>query len=167
MLVHSYFVTYGMPVLITRSSNNFGPYQHPEKVIPLFVTNLLQGEKVPLYGDGSNIRDWIYVMDNCSGIETVLQKGRPGEIFNIGGEMEVTNIELTHKLLEFLGKDESYIKPVPDRLGHDYRYSLDCTKINGLGWSQEHDFYKALKETVEWYRANEWWWKPLVTGRGE
>lgn len=162
MLAHSYHVTYGMQVLITRSSNNFGPYQHPEKVIPLFVTNLLQGKKVPLYGDGSNIRDWIYVMDNCSAIELILQKGSPGEIYNAGGGTEIRNIDLTNELLKLLGKDESYIEKVQDRPGHDYRYSLDCTKIKKLGWSPEHDFSQALHETVEWYRANEWWWRPLV-----
>ena len=162
-LTYSYFTTYGLPVVITRSSNNFGPYQFPEKVIPLFITNLIRGKKAPLYGDGLNVRDWIYVLDNCEAIALCLEKGRDGEVYNIGGGNEVTNLELTKLILKGLAKEESMIEHVKDRLGHDRRYSLDCTKIrNELGWSPRQDFHEALTQTIEWYRKNEWWWKPLI-----
>ena len=163
MLVHSYHVTYNLPVITTRSSNNYGPYQYPEKIIPLFITNILEGKKVPLYGDGMNVRDWLHVLDNCKAIDVILHKGSKGEIYNIGGECEKTNLELTSKILELLGKDESYIRYVEDRKGHDRRYSLDCTKIKKLGWMPEEDFDEGLKATVEWYKDNEWWWKPIAT----
>ena len=162
-LAYSFFATYGMDVVITRSSNNFGPHQFPEKVIPLFVTNLLQGKKVPLYGDGKNVRDWLYVIDNCEAIDLCLQKGVAGEAYNIGGGNEIENIELTRMILKALGKGEEMIEWVKDRPGHDRRYSLDCTKIKKeLGWQPKHDFKKALLETIEWYKNNEWWWKPLL-----
>ena len=157
----SHHATYGTPVVITRSSNNFGPYQFPEKLIPLFVTNLLDGRKVPLYGDGLNIRDWCFVDDNCAAIDAVLRRGAVGEIYNIGAGNEVPNIELTHRLLALLGHDESMIEYVTDRLGHDRRYSLDTTKVRALGWEPARSLDEALAETVEWYRANRWWWEPL------
>ena len=161
LIALSYEETYGLPVIVTRSSNNFGPYQFPEKVIPLFVTNLLDGRKVPLYGDGLNIRDWIYVMDNCAGVDLVLRKGAVGEIYNIGGGNETTNRELTEKVLALLGAGEEMIEYVTDRLGHDRRYSIDCSKAAALGWTPSRSLDEALAETVEWYRANRAWWEPL------
>jgi len=162
MIVRSFFKTYETPVIITRTSNNFGPYQYPEKLIPLFVTNLIDDIKVPLYGDGMNIRDWIYVDDNCNALDLILHNGQIGEIYNIGAGNEKPNVWLTKKLIELLGKTEEMIKPVEDRLGHDRRYSVDCTKIKSeLGWKTEYDFEKALEKTVSWYRTNEDWWRPL------
>ena len=161
LIALSYFTTYGLPVLITRSSNNFGPYQYPEKVIPLFLTNLLDGRKVPLYGDGLNVRDWCHVEDNCAALDLVLRAGTVGEIYNVGAGNELTNLELTRRLLDLLDADESMIEPVADRLGHDRRYSVDTTKVRALGWSPAHDLDEALGATVEWYRANRWWWEPL------
>lgn len=159
LLAMSYFYTYGLPVIITRSSNNFGPYQFPEKLISLFITNLLRGKKVPLYGSGKNVRDWIYVLDNCEGIDFVLHCGKIGEIYNIGGGNEKENIELTKIILKQLNKDESWIKYVPDRLGHDWRYALDCSKIKKLGWQPKYKFEKAIAETIDWYKNNQWWWE--------
>lgn len=162
MLARSYFVTYGVPVIITRSSNNFGPHQYPEKVIPLFITNALEDKPLPLYGDGKNVRDWLYVDDNCKAIDAVLHEGKAGEIYNIGGGNEITNLELTRLILKLLGKPQTLIRRVPDRPGHDRRYSLDCKKLKcGLKCSFNTDFEQALKRTVEWYRDNEWWWKKL------
>lgn len=161
LLARSYFVTYNLPVIITRSSNNFGPYQHPEKLIPLFLTNLLENKKVPLYGDGKNVRDWLYVKDNCEAIDFVMHHGVPGEIYNIAAKNEKSNIEITKLLLRELKKDKSYINYVKDRLGHDRRYSLDCKKINKLGWKPRFTFKKAIKETILWYKNNEKWWKKL------
>jgi dTDP-glucose 4,6-dehydratase len=161
LIALSYEETYDLPVLVTRSSNNFGPYQFPEKVIPLFVTNLLDGKKVPLYGDGLNIRDWIYVEDNCTGVDMVLRRGEIGEIYNIGGGNETTNRELTHKVLTLCGAGDDMIEYVTDRLGHDRRYSIDCSKANALGWSPSRSLDEALAATVEWYRANRAWWEPL------
>ncbi len=161
LLVRSFFVTYGLPVLITRSSNNFGPYQYPEKVIPLFVTNAMDDIPVPLYGDGLNVRDWLYVLDNCRAIDLVLHEGEPGEVYNIGGGYEIPNIELTKKILKLLEKPEGLIKPVPDRLGHDRRYSIDCSKIRQLGWEGEADFDTELVSTVQWYEKNRSWWEKL------
>ncbi|NCY16606.1 MAG: dTDP-glucose 4,6-dehydratase [Actinobacteria bacterium] len=161
LIALSYEETYGLPVIVTRSSNNFGPYQFPEKVIPLFVTNLLDGRKVPLYGDGLNVRDWIYVLDNCAGVDLVLRRGEIGEIYNIGGGNETTNLELTEKVLTLLGSGEEMIEYVQDRLGHDRRYSIDCTKVGALGWKPQRSLDEALAETVEWYRANRAWWEPL------
>jgi len=162
LLARSYFVTYKLPVIITRSSNNFGPYQYPEKIIPLFITNLLQDEKVPLYADGMNVRDWLFVSDNCEAIDLIMHKGKAGEIYNIGGTTEITNLELTYNILEMLGKDRSFIKRVKDRPGHDKRYSLDIAKIKALGWRPRHDFKEALESTIEWYRNNSNWWKKIL-----
>ena len=162
MIVRSFNKTYGTPVLITRTSNNFGPYQYPEKLIPLFVTNLMDNIKVPLYGDGMNVRDWIYVEDNCQALDLILHKGEIGQIYNIGAGNEKPNVWITKKLIELTSKDESYIKPVADRLGHDRRYSVDCSKIESrLGWKPKTDFEAALEKTVQWYMANEPWWRPL------
>ncbi|MET0880179.1 MAG: GDP-mannose 4,6-dehydratase, partial [Acidimicrobiales bacterium] len=154
--------THGLPVVVTRSSNNFGPNQYPEKVIPLFVTNLLDGRKVPLYGDGLNVRDWCFVDDNCEAVDRVRRQGVTGEIYNIGAGNEITNKDLTLRLLARLGHDESMIEPVQDRLGHDRRYSIDTTKVRALGWSPRHDLDAALDQTVRWYRDNRWWWEPLL-----
>ncbi|MEM4326814.1 MAG: dTDP-glucose 4,6-dehydratase [Candidatus Diapherotrites archaeon] len=161
LIALSYFHTYGFDVIITRSSNNYGPYQYPEKIIPLFITNLLEGKKVPLYGNGKNIRDWLYVEDNCNAILLVGEKGKKGEIYNIGGNNEIQNIELTKKILSLLGKNESWIQFVEDRKGHDKRYSLDSTKVKNLGWEPKKTFEEGLKETIEWYKKNEAWWKKL------
>ncbi|MBI5871166.1 MAG: dTDP-glucose 4,6-dehydratase [Actinobacteria bacterium] len=167
MQVMAYHTTYGLPTIITRSSNNFGPFQYPEKIIPLFITNLVEGKKVPLYGDGLNVRDWVYVTDNCEGLDAVLHKGEVGEIYNIGGGNERSNIFITNRILEMLGKGEEMIEPVADRLGHDFRYSIDCSKANALGWTPAHNFEDALKETVDWYLNNEWWWKKIKSGEFE
>src|SRR3954447_4422596 len=163
LIALSYFTTYGLPVLISRSSNNFGPFQYPEKVIPLFVTNLLDGSKVPLYGDGMNVRDWCYVDDHCRGIQLVLQRGKPGEVYNIGGGVELTNRELTERLLEACGRDwDAFVDYVEDRKGHDRRYSLNDDKIRReLGYLPHVDFVEGLAATVQWYRENESWWRPL------
>jgi dTDP-glucose 4,6-dehydratase len=161
LIALAYHETYGLPVLVTRTSNNFGPNQYPEKVIPLFVTNLLDGTKVPLYGDGLNIRDWCFVDDNCEAVDLVLRQGEIGEIYNIGAGNEITNKELTHRLLARVGADESMIEPVADRLGHDRRYSVDCSKVRALGWAPRHELDAALDLTVDWYRDNRWWWEPL------
>jgi dTDP-glucose 4,6-dehydratase len=161
MLVRSYARTYGLDVSITRCSNNYGPYQFPEKVIPLFVTNLLSGRKVPLYGDGGNVRDWLHVDDHCRGIQLVLDKGRPGEIYNIAGGEELTNRELTEILLEACGAGADRIQPVADRPGHDRRYSVDDGKLRALGYVARTPFRTGLARTVAWYRDNPGWWKPL------
>jgi dTDP-glucose 4,6-dehydratase len=161
LLAQSYFITYGLPVIITRCTNNFGPYQYPEKLIPLFATNILENKKVPVYGTGTNIRDWIYVLDHCKAIDFILHHGTSGEIYNVGGGNEKTNIEITHKILELLGKDESMIEYVKDRPGHDFRYSLDCSKLMALGWEPEYSFEDALEETIKWYNQNKWWWEKL------
>jgi len=162
LLVRSYYKTFNLPILITRSSNNFGPYQYPEKLIPLFITNILQGKKVPLYGTGLNVRDWIYVLDNCAGIDIVLRKGKIGEIYNIGGGNEKTNLEIAKIILKELGKDESWIEYVKDRPGHDFRYALDTRKIIKLGWKPKYSFEKAIKETINWYKTHQNWWKKLI-----
>jgi dTDP-glucose 4,6-dehydratase len=161
LIARSYFITHGLPVIITRCTNNYGPYQYPEKVIPLFITNLLEGKKIPVYGMGKNIRDWIHVLDHCRAIDRVLDQGTPGDIYNIGSENEWSNIEITQKILNALGKDESCIEYVKDRPGHDFRYSLDSSKLRSLGWKPEYSFKQGLEDTVEWYTANEWWWQPL------
>lgn len=162
LLVGAYFKTYGLPVLITRSTNNFGPYQYPEKLIPLLTINALLNKPLPIYGDGLNVRDWIYVLDNCSAINLVSEKGKFGEIYNIGAGNEKTNLEVTHLILKELGKPESLIKFVKDRAGHDWRYSLEIKKIRKLGWKPDYSFERALKTTVNWYKENSWWWKPLI-----
>jgi len=161
LMARAYFKTYGMPVIITRSSNNFGPFQYPEKVMPLFITNLIEGKKVPVYGTGMNVRDWIYVIDNCEGIGFAAEKGKIGEAYNVGGGNELPNIGMTRTIIKEMGKDDSSIEFVQDRLGHDLRYSLDCSKMNKLGWKPRHDFSSAIKETIDWYKKNEAWWKPL------
>lgn len=162
LLVRSYHVTHGLNASITRCSNNYGPHHFPEKLIPLFVTNLLDGLKVPLYGDGQNIRDWLHVDDHCRGIALVLQSGGAGEIYNIGGGTELSNSELSHLLLDAVGKDDSYIERVPDRKGHDRRYSVDIAKISQeLGYVPQVDFTEGLGEVVRWYRDNRSWWEPL------
>ncbi|MBI4037249.1 dTDP-glucose 4,6-dehydratase [Candidatus Daviesbacteria bacterium] len=160
-LVRAYFETYGLPVTLTNCSNNFGPYHDPEKLIPRFITNLLQDKKVPLMGKGENIRDWLYVKDHARAIELVLQKGKIGETYCVGGQ-EQSNLEVTQKILNYLGKDESFIEHVDHRLGHDFRYAIDTAKINKLGWKVEHNFDEWLKKVVDWYVQNKWWWEPLL-----
>lgn len=161
LLALSYFTTYHLPLIVTRCTNNFGPYQFPEKLIPLFITNLLEGKKVPVYGTGKNIRDWIHVIDHCRAVEFLLEKGIPGEVYNIGGGHEKTNLEITSKILDLLGKDTSMVEYVTDRPGHDFRYSLDCSKLRKMGWKPQYSFEEALEETVTWYCHNAWWWQPL------
>ncbi len=161
LIVRSYNKTYGVPTIITRSSNNFGPYQYPEKLIPLFITNALEDQPLPLYGDGKNVRDWIYVIDNCEAIDEILHNGKVGEVYNIGGGNEMQNIQITELILKLLEKPKSLIKHVPDRLGHDRRYSLNIDKIGDLGWVPRHDFYEALQRTIAWYKENETWWRHI------
>ncbi|MFB9909387.1 dTDP-glucose 4,6-dehydratase [Allokutzneria oryzae] len=165
LLVRSYHRTHGMHTCVTRCSNNYGPYQFPEKVIPLFVTNLLEGIKVPLYGDGGNIRDWLHVDDHCRGIALVAEGGRPGEVYNLGGGTELSNRELTEKLLELMGADWSMVRQVPDRKGHDRRYSVDIAKAEReLGYAPLKDFATGIAETAAWYRDHREWWAPLRDG---
>jgi len=164
LLARAYWITHRLPVIVTRSSNNFGPFQYPEKVIPLFVTNAIDDDPLPLYGDGKNVRDWLYVLDNCAAIDVVLRKGKHGEIYNIGGGNEIENVVLTRQILRLTGKPETLIKPVADRPGHDRRYALDSAKVRALGWKPAHDFPSALAATVEWYRSHEAWWRPIKTG---
>ena len=161
LLARSYYVTYDLPVIITRCTNNFGPHQYPEKLIPLFITNLLEDKKVPVYGTGQNVRDWIYVLDHCRAIDFILQHGETGEVYNIGGGAERTNLEITEKILEILGTDGSMIEHVKDRPGHDFRYSLDCSKLKDIGWAPKYNFEDALEKTIGWYVENEWWWRKL------
>ena len=161
LIALAYGETFGLPVAITRTTNNFGPYQHPEKLIPLFTTNLLDGQAVPLYGDGLNVRDWCHVDDNCAAIDLVLRQGQSGEVYNIAAGNELTNRDLTDRLLVLCGRDESFIRYVDDRLGHDRRYSVDAAKIGEMGWSPARDLEEALAATVDWYRVNRWWWEPL------
>ena len=161
LIALSHHITHGLPVSVTRSSNNYGPYQFPEKIIPLFATNLLDRIKVPVYGDGKHIRDWCHVADNCTAVDLVLRRGEIGEIYNIGAGSELTNLELTHALLELMGFDESMITWVDDRLGHDRRYSVDISKITALGWTQQHNFAEGLADTVRWYADHRDWWEPL------
>jgi dTDP-glucose 4,6-dehydratase len=166
LIALSYVTTYGLPVVVTRCSNNFGPYQFPEKVIPLFTTNLLDGRKVPLYGDGGNVRDWIHVEDHNRAAHLVLTDGVVGEVYNIGAHQELTNKQLTYALLELTGRDESFIEPVADRLGHDRRYSVNIDKVTALGWKMQRTFDESLLETVNWYRDNRSWWEPLKAKAG-
>jgi len=161
LIALSYHHTYGVPVTVTRCTNNFGPYQFPEKAIPLFTTNVLDGKKLPLYGDGLNERDWLFVDDHCAGIELVRQRGEAGEIYNIGAGNETPNRVLVDKLLALLGVGEEMVEYVEDRLGHDRRYSVDISKIESLGWTKQRTLDEALDETVSWYRDNRWWWEPL------
>jgi len=160
-LAYSYWATYDLPVIITRASNNYGPYQFPEKVIPLFVSNAIDNIPVPLYGDGRNVRDWLHVEDHCAAVDLLIHRGENGEVYNIGGGNDVMNVDLTHRILQELGKPLSLIKPVPDRLGHDRRYCLDTTKLRGVGWTPKVEFETGLHQTVQWYRQNEWWWRPI------
>ncbi|MCW9130654.1 dTDP-glucose 4,6-dehydratase [Bacillus paramycoides] len=162
MIALSYYKTYQLPVIVTRCSNNYGPYQYPEKLIPLMVTNALEGKKLPLYGDGLNVRDWLHVMDHCSAIDTVLHKGRVGEVYNIGGNNEKTNVDVVEQIIELLGKTKKDIEFVTDRLGHDRRYAIEAQKMkNEFDWEPKYTFEQGLKETVEWYENNTEWWKPL------
>jgi dTDP-glucose 4,6-dehydratase len=165
LLVHSYAHTYGFPALITRCSNNYGPYQFPEKLIPLFITNLMRNEAVPVYGDGMQVRDWIHVRDHCAGVHRVWRDGKVGEVYNIGGRCEKPNLELTNTLLDLLGKPRTLIRHVTDRLGHDRRYAIDCSKIErDLGWRPSVTFEHGLRETVEWYRGNGAWTEGIRSG---
>jgi len=160
-LAYSYWATYGVPVVVTRASNNYGPNQFPEKVIPLFITNAIDDLPLPLYGDGQNVRDWLHVEDHCRGIDLLIERGTPGEVYNIGGGNEVKNVDLTHRILELTGKPASLIRPVADRPGHDRRYALDTAKLRGLGWQPQAAFDDGLAATVRWYVENEWWWRPI------
>ena len=166
LIALSYHATYGLPVVVSRCSNNFGPYQFPEKVIPLFTTNLLDGLPVPLYGDGLNVRDWIHVDDHNAAAQLLVEQGTPGEIYNIGAGNELTNRELTRRLLELSGRDESFVQQVEDRKGHDRRYSVDVGKLRDLGWSVSRPFEESLAATVEWYRTHRDWWEPLKARAG-
>lgn len=163
-LVHAYFITYGLPVTITRGSNNIGPYQYPEKVVPLFVTNAIDDRPLPLYGDGTQMRDYQYVEDHCEGIDIVLHHGKLGEAYNLGTGVETRNIDMARMILRILGKPESLIQPVKDRPGHDRRYALNCEKIKALGWRSRHTFEEGLEKTVRWYVEHEEWWRPLKSG---
>lgn len=160
-LAYSYIVTYDLPIIILRPSNNYGPYQYPEKFIPLFITNALEDKTLPLYGKGTNVRDWLYVEDNCRAIDTVMRKGRLGEVYNVGANNEVKNIDIANRIVNLLGKPESLIKHVNDRLGHDKRYALDCGKIHSLGWKSKKNFEEALAFTVRWYSENPEWWRSI------
>ena len=160
-LAYSYFATYEVPVIITRASNNYGPNQFPEKVIPLFITNALEDQGLPLYGDGMNVRDWLHVDDHCRGVDVVIERGQSGEVYNIGGGNEVPNVELTKRILHLTGKPDSLITPVADRVGHDRRYALSTAKLKSLGWAPQVKFEDGLDATVDWYRTNTWWWEPI------
>jgi dTDP-glucose 4,6-dehydratase len=160
-LAYSYWATYDVPVVITRASNNYGPYQFPEKVIPLFVTNAVDDMPVPLYGDGRNVRDWLHVDDHCRAVDLLIEQGVNGEVYNVGGGNDIMNVELTHRILDGLGKPRTLIAPVTDRPGHDRRYCLDTTKLRSLGWAPQVPFAEGLQQTVEWYRDNGWWWRPI------
>lgn len=166
-LAYSYFATYGLPVCITRASNTYGPFAYPEKVIPLFITNLYEGIPVPVFGDGSQIRDWLYVKDHCSGIYRVIKDGVNGEVYNIGGGQEVTNLDLTKRILSLMGKNESFIRYVSDRPGHDLRYSLNTEKLQALGWQPQYDISSGLSQTVDWYVNHVDYWKKLRAGMDE
>ena len=162
LLLRSYIKTYGLDAIVVRPSNNYGPYQFPEKLIPLMVTNLIDGLKVPVYGRGVNIRDWLFVEDTARAVDLILHKGKIGEIYNVGGGNEKRNIEVVRRVLEIMGLGEDYIEYVPDRPGHDFRYSIDSSKIKAeLGWSPEVSFEEGLQRTVNWYKENQWWWRPL------
>jgi len=160
-LAYSYFATYGVPVVITRASNNYGPYQFPEKLIPLFITNAVDRLPVPLYGDGANVRDWLHVLDHCRAIDLLIDRAQSGDVYNIGGGNEVTNAEITRRILSLVGRPETLIRHVPDRQGHDRRYCVDTSKLRALGWIPQADFENGLRQTVGWFTANEWWWRPI------
>jgi dTDP-glucose 4,6-dehydratase len=163
-LVRAYWRTYGVPTIVTHSCNFVGPYQYPEKLIPLFVTNLIEGKKIPVYGDGLNVREWIYVPDYCRAIDTIIHRGEIGEVYNIGSGERKTNMEVTKTVLELMGKSATSIEYIKDRPGHDRRYAVNSTKLRSLGWSPEYSFESAIKETIEWYQANQNWWRPLKSG---
>lgn len=164
LFARAHFETFDMPVVITRGSNTYGPYQYPEKVLPLFVTNAIDNLPVPLYGDGLNVRDWLYVDDHCTGIDCALRHGEPGEIYNIAGGNERTNVVLTKRILELAGKGEELIMPVKDRPGHDRRYAIDASKLKALGWQPSMPWDEGMRQTVAWYQANESWWRPIKSG---
>jgi dTDP-glucose 4,6-dehydratase len=164
LICQAYFVTNNTPVVVTRGSNTYGPYQYPEKVLPLFITNAIEDKPLPLYGDGLYMRDWMYVLDHCEGIDLVLHKGAPGEVYNVGGGNEKPNIEVTYTVLDLVGKPRSLIHYVQDRPGHDRRYSVDTTKLKALGWAPRYPFEEGLKATVEWYVNNRWWWDKIKSG---
>jgi dTDP-glucose 4,6-dehydratase len=163
-MVLAYWTTHRLPVIVSRASNNFGPNQYPEKVIPLFITNALDDRSLPLYGDGRQVRDWLYVLDHCLALDLLLHKGTEGEVYNVGGGAELENVVLTRRILALCGKPESLIRPVADRPGHDRRYAVDTSKLHALGWAPAHRFDDALEATVAWYRANEPWWRPIKSG---
>jgi dTDP-glucose 4,6-dehydratase len=160
-LAYSFWATWNVPVVIVRASNNYGPNQFPEKVIPLFITNAIDNRPVPLYGDGLNVRDWLHVADHCRALDVLIERGVPGEVYNVGGGNEVANVDLTKRILQLVGRPESLIQQVPDRPGHDRRYAVDSAKIGTLGWKPSLPFDQGLEATVAWYRDNEWWWRPI------
>ncbi len=160
-IAYSFFKTFGLPVIITRAANNYGPSAYPEKVIPLFITNLFDGLPVPVYGEGKQMRDWLYVEDHCSAIDCLVKAGQDGEVYNVGAGQECTNIKLTKQILKLMHKDVSFIKFVADRPGHDFRYSLDCAKLRKLGWEPKYNIAAGLQKTVSWYKENQVWWRPL------
>lgn len=162
LIALGYHTTFGLPVVVTRAANTYGPYQFPEKVIPLFITNLLRGRKVPVYGDGLNVRDWLYVSDHCAAIEQLLHKGAEGTIYNVVGACELTNLDLATRLIELCGVDESLIEFVSDRPGHDFRYSISPDRTEAIGWTPSVDIEEGLERTVRWYRDNAWWWEPRL-----
>jgi len=164
LIVSAFHHTYGADTLICRSSNNYGPYQHPEKLIPLCILNAMGGDPVPVYGDGLQVRNWLFVEDNCAAIDAILERGEPGETYNIGGPEELPNIEVVRMILDLCGRDESLIEHVADRPGHDRRYSLSSDKVEDLGWKPQVGFAKGLERTVSWYRDNAWWWEPIRSG---
>jgi dTDP-glucose 4,6-dehydratase len=164
LLVYAYFITHGLRVTITRGANNIGPYQYPEKVIPLFITNALDNLPLPLYGDGRQQRDYQYVLDHCEAIDLVLRQGKPGEVYNVGTGFEIYNIDMARAILDLLGKSHHLIQHVADRPGHDRRYSLDTSKLQAMGWRSRHTFPQALEKTVRWYVDNEWWWRKIKSG---
>ncbi|HXV42510.1 MAG TPA: GDP-mannose 4,6-dehydratase, partial [Anaerolineae bacterium] len=161
----AYYTSFNMPITITRGSNNIGPYQYPEKAVPLFITNAIDDKPLPLYGDGLQMRDYQYVQDHCEGIDVVLRRGQPGEVYNLGTGVETTNIEMTRLILKLLGKPDSLIQPITDRPGHDRRYALDCSKVQALGWRSAHNFEQAIEATVKWYVDNEEWWRKIKSGQ--
>jgi dTDP-glucose 4,6-dehydratase len=162
LLCKAFFETYGLPVVITRSTNNYGYYQHPEKLIPKTIIYALLNKKIPIYGKGENVRDWIFVEDNCEAIDLVLHNGKNGEIYNIAGKQELENLQVVKTILKVMNKPESLIQFVKDRPGHDLRYSLDISKIEKLGWKPKTKFEEGIRKTIEWYKTNEWWWKPII-----
>ncbi|MDP7259924.1 MAG: dTDP-glucose 4,6-dehydratase [Anaerolineales bacterium] len=164
LLLRAYHETYGLNTVVTRGSNTFGPYQYPEKITSLFITNAIDEQPLPLYGDGMQVRDWLYVEDHCSGIDMALHRGEPGGAYNLGGGNERANIDVTRQILALMQKPETLIAPVQDRPGHDRRYALDCTRLHALGWQPAHSFEDALAATVRWYQENEWWWRPIKSG---